>query len=129
MVMPMLQFVKRDVRPSGPTCVLSQGDIKAAQKSISKAIDMASDKSHQHGKYNSYSPEQRARIGKYAAENGATCEAFFSSLGYFYNRIYGKEASPKEFLLQHHGLLRQSIVTRLCYLNQWLGYHPFILSS
>ena len=33
---------------------------------------MASDKSHQRGKYNSYTPEQRARIGKYAAENGAT---------------------------------------------------------
>ena len=33
---------------------------------------MASDKSHQRGKYNSYTPEQRARIGKYASENGAT---------------------------------------------------------
>ena len=42
----------------GRTCVLSQGDIEAAQKSISKAIDVASDKSHQRGKYNSYSPEQ-----------------------------------------------------------------------
>ena len=50
MVMPMLQFVKRDVRPSGRTCVLLQGDTEAIQKSISKAIDVASDKSHQHGK-------------------------------------------------------------------------------
>ena len=58
--MSMLRFVKRDVHPSGQTCVLSQarsqGDIEAAQKSISKAIDVASDKSHQHGKCNSYSP-------------------------------------------------------------------------
>ena len=76
MVMPMLRFVKRRnyarVDELGRTCVLSQGDIEAAQKSISKAIDVASDKSHQRGKYNSYSPEQRAGIGKYATENGAT---------------------------------------------------------
>ena len=71
--MPMLRFIKRDVHPSGQTCVLSQGDIKAGQKSISKAIDVASDKSNQRRKHNSYSPEQQARIGKYAAENGATC--------------------------------------------------------
>lgn len=118
--MSMLRFVKRDVRPSGQTCVLSQGDIEAAQKLISKAIDVVSDKSHQRGKYNSYSPEQRAGIGKYAAENGATRAAKHSlqQLGVFlYKRIYGKEASPKEFLLQHHGLLRQSIVTRHSYLN------------
>ena len=38
MVMPMLRFVKGDVRSSGQTCVLSQGDIEAVQKSISKAI-------------------------------------------------------------------------------------------
>ena len=69
--MAMLQFVKRDVHLSGQTCVLSQGDIEAAQKSISKAIDVASDKSHQRRKYNSYFPEQWARIGKYAVENGA----------------------------------------------------------
>ena len=90
------------------TCVLSQGDIGAAQKSISKAIDVVSDKSHQRRKYNSYSPEQRAGIGKYAADNGATRAAQHSlqQLGVFlYKRIYGKEASPKEFLLQHHGLL------------------------
>ena len=71
-VMTMLWFVKRDIYLSGQNCVLSQGDIEAAQKSVSKAIDVASDKSHQHGKYNSYTPEQRARIGKYAKENGAT---------------------------------------------------------
>ena len=60
-VMAMLRFVKRDVHLSGQTCVLSQGDIEAAQKLISKAIDVVSDKSHQHRKYNSYSLEQRAR--------------------------------------------------------------------
>ena len=95
--MPMLRFVKRDVCPSGQTCVLSQGNIEAAQKSISKAIDVASDKSHQHRKYNSCSPEQRARIGKYAAENGATCEAFNSSLGVFLIESMARRLHPRNF--------------------------------
>jgi len=44
---------------------LSVKDIEAAQKSISKALDVAATiKSQQRGKYNSYSPEQRAKIGK-----------------------------------------------------------------
>ena len=106
--MSMLRSVKRDVRPSGQTCVLSQGDIEAAQKSISKAIDVASDKSHQHGKCNSYSPEQRARIGNMPRRMVLHVHAakhFTAAWGIFYKRIYGKEASPKEFLLQHHGLL------------------------
>ena len=77
--MAMLRFVKSDVRPSVQTCILSQGDIEAAQKSISKAIDVASDKSHQRRKYNSYTLEQRVRIGKYAAENGATLAAKHST--------------------------------------------------
>ena len=70
--MAMLQLIKREVCPSGQNCVLSQGDIEAVQTTISKTIDVASDKSHEHGKYNSYAPEQWARIGKYATENGAT---------------------------------------------------------
>ena len=86
--MSMLRFVKRDVCPSGRTCVFSQGDIEAAQKSISKTIDVASDKSHQRGKYNSYTPEQWARIGKYAEENGATHAAkhFIAAWGISINK-------------------------------------------
>lgn len=48
-------------------------DIEAVQKSISMTLDVtASTKSQQRGKCNSYSPEQRAKIGKYVAENGLT---------------------------------------------------------
>ena len=68
--------------------------------------------------------------------NGATRAAKHSlqQLGVFlYKRMYGKEASPKEFLLQHCRLLRQSIVTRHSVLfkslPEWLGYHPFVLYS
>ena len=84
--MAMLRFIKRDVCPSGLNCVLLQGDIETTQKLISKAIDVVSDKSHQHGKYNCYTPKQWARIGKYAMENGATHAAkhFTAVLGYFY---------------------------------------------
>ena len=46
----VLWFIKREVCLSGRSCVLSQGDIEAVQKSISKAIDVVSDKSLQHGK-------------------------------------------------------------------------------
>ena len=52
--------------------ILSQKDIKAAQKSIANAVNTVSEKSHNRRQYNSYSKEQRALIGKYAAENGAT---------------------------------------------------------
>ena len=93
--MAMLLFVKRDIHPSVRTCVLSQGDIEAAQKSISKAIDVASDKSHQRGKYNSYTPEQRARIEKYAPENGATRAAKYFTAAWgisIYESTPGKEA-------------------------------------
>ena len=52
--------------------ILSQGDIECAQKSVTNAVSAAEEKSQSHGKYNSYSKEQRAVIGKYAAENGPT---------------------------------------------------------
>ena len=51
-------------------------DIEAAQKSISKALVVAmTSKSQQRGKYNSYSLEQRAKIGRFFAENGPTWAA------------------------------------------------------
>ena len=37
---------------------------------VKKATEATS--SGKRGKYNTYTPEERARIGKYAAENGAT---------------------------------------------------------
>ena len=55
--------------------VLSQGDINATQKLISKAVDAMSDKSHQCRKSNFYSPEQHVKTGRYAMDNDATCTA------------------------------------------------------
>ena len=62
----MLKYVKRQMRPS--PSILSQRDIKAAQKSIADVVSMAAEKSQHRRQYNSYSKEQRAMIGKYAAQ-------------------------------------------------------------
>ena len=44
-----------------------------ADKAVAKALESrATSKQTVRGKYNSYTPEQRAEIGKYAVENGAT---------------------------------------------------------
>ena len=68
--MAMLKYVKVEPRKSCNPSILSKGDIDAAQKSIASA---ASEKSKTgRGQYNSYSKEQCAMIGKYAAENGPT---------------------------------------------------------
>ena len=74
--MAMLKYVKQKARPSYKPLILSQEDIEAAQKSVADAVNTAANKSQprsqRRGQYNSYSKEQRARIGMYAAENGAT---------------------------------------------------------
>ena len=63
------------MRPSYKLSILSQQDIEVAQKSVADAVNTAANKSQRSGQYNSYSKEQRARIAKYAAENGTTCAA------------------------------------------------------
>ena len=73
--MAMLKYVKVAPRKSCNLSILSQGDIKCAQKSVTNAVNAAEEKSQSRGKYNSYSKEQRAMIGKYAAENGPTSAA------------------------------------------------------
>ena len=92
--MAMLKYVKIEPRKSCNSSILSQKDIEAAQKSIANAVSVAAEKPQSRGKYNSYSKEQfilkrtihtqknnsyskeqRAMIGNYAAENGPTCAA------------------------------------------------------
>ena len=73
--MAMLKYVNIQPRKSCNSLILSQKDIEAAQKSIANAVSVAAEKPQSRGKYNSYSKEQRAMIGKYAAENGPTCAA------------------------------------------------------
>ena len=69
--MAMWKYGKRVEQPNGASSNLSMKDIEAAQKLISIALDVATSTKSRR-KYNSYSAEQRAKIGKYAAENGPT---------------------------------------------------------
>ena len=64
--------MSKEARPSFKPSISSQKDIEAAQKSITNAVSTVTEKSHNRGQYNSYSKEQHALIGKYAAENGVT---------------------------------------------------------
>ena len=73
--MAMFKYVKVAPRKSCSPSILSQKDIESTQKSIANAVSVAAEKSQSRGKYNSYSKEQRAMIGKYTAENGPTCAA------------------------------------------------------
>jgi len=57
--MAMLKFVRREVHSSGTSSLLSEDDIEAAKKGVTKALNTALDsKSQKRGKYNSYTPEQ-----------------------------------------------------------------------
>ena len=75
--MAMLKFVRREVHLSRSSSRLSEENIEAAKKGVTKALNTAFDsKSQERGKYNSYTAEQRAKISKYATENGPTRAAF-----------------------------------------------------
>ena len=88
--MAMLKYVKREVRPSCKPSVLSQQDIEAAQNSIAEAVNTAAK--------NSYSKDQHAKIGKYAAENGATRAAKHYAAAW---GIPINESTARRFILQY----------------------------
>ena len=80
----MWKYVKQEGQANGISSNLSVKDIKAAQNLTSnyKALNVAaSSKSQKQGQYNSHSPEQCAKIGKYAAEIPGS-KALHCSLGY-----------------------------------------------
>ena len=62
--MAMLKFVRRELHSSGSSSCLSEEDIEAAKKGVTKTLNAASDstESQKRGKYNSYTPEQRAKL-------------------------------------------------------------------
>ena len=71
--MALLKFFKlKDRLPDNiGTSVISRKEVEAANKEVTNALQSAAENGRR-GKYNSYTPEQRAKIGKYAAENGPT---------------------------------------------------------
>ena len=71
--MALFKFFKRQDKPSEETSLLSKNEVESADKAVAKALESASKcETVRRGKYNCYTPEQRAEIGKYATENGAT---------------------------------------------------------
>ena len=65
--------------PGNPHCKstsLTDTDLKAANEGVKRCVEDANvnrtEPTAKRGKYNDYTPEQRAQIGKYTAENGPT---------------------------------------------------------
>ena len=93
--MALLKYLKKiepeNKRKSGEdSSSLSRKDVEMAGREVRRVLEesttVAQQRSVPHGrrgKYNCYSPEERASIGKYAAENGATRAAkhFSHTLG------------------------------------------------
>lgn len=69
--MALFKFFKRQEKSVERNLLLSRTEVESADNAVAKALESASKRTIR-GKYNCYTPEQRAQIGKYAAENGAT---------------------------------------------------------
>ena len=67
--MTLFKFFKRQEKPFDLNSLLSRKEVESADKSVVKALESAAERTVR-GKYNYYASEQRAQIGKYAAENG-----------------------------------------------------------
>lgn len=89
--MALLKYIRKanEALPDKQTCPsLTEKDLKAANERVKKCLECEPDSREgqphtptKRGKYNDYTPEQRAQIGKYAAENGPTRAAkHFSQL-------------------------------------------------
>ena len=88
-IMSLYKYLKKGgpALPTPRTCgdsCLSKKDIEQANREVKHTLDLNQSGKKAvtpRGKYNCYTPEERAKIGKYAAENGATRAArYFSEL-------------------------------------------------
>ena len=111
--MALCKYLKKiepeDKRNSGEdSSSLSRKDVEMAGREVRRVLEesatVARQRSVPHGrrgKYNCYSPEERASIGKYAAENGATRAAkhFSCTLGQTVNESTARRLKG-EYLLK-----------------------------
>ena len=98
-----------DKRKSGEdSSSLSRKDVEMAGREVRRVLEesatVARQRSVPHGrrgKYNCYSPEERASIGKYAAENGATRAAkhFSRTLGQTVNESTARRLKGEYLLM------------------------------
>ena len=70
--MALFKFFKLQKKPSKGSSLLSRTAVEIVDKVVAKALESPSKQTVSQGKHNCYTPEQKAQIGKYATENGAT---------------------------------------------------------
>ena len=94
-----------------PTTVsaLSSKELKEVNSQVSEVAQSKSSSSacipRDHVNYNKYTPEQRAMIGRYAAENGPTCAA-----NHFTTMLKMKVPEPTARRLKKEYLAKLSVV-------------------
>ena len=59
-------------KPTNSGSLLTKTEVEEANKAVAKILESIPKTGASRGKYNSYMSVQRAELGKYAAENGAT---------------------------------------------------------
>ena len=67
----LFKYFKRQEKPTNSGSLLTRNEVEEANKAVAKVLECTSEKALR-GKYNFYISVQRAKIGKYAAENSAT---------------------------------------------------------
>ena len=77
--MALLKFFKLKDKLPDTTGTSVIKEVEVANKKVTNVLQSATEKDA-HGKYNSHTPQQRAKIGKHAAEIGPTnAEKHFTS--------------------------------------------------
>lgn len=94
--MALLKFLKRKEEGALPTMSMVEGSslTKAQLREANKAVLGVEEKNREpskRGKYNQYTAEERARIGKYAAVNGAS-----NAATHFSTMVDAKVRSPAQ---------------------------------
>ena len=60
---------------------MSEKELKSADQNVAKCLAISTNRTDTRQSYNGYSAEERAQIGKYAAENGPTrASKYFSKI-------------------------------------------------
>ena len=103
----LFKFFKRKEQSIGSSLLTSK-DIESADRAVAKALEAAS-KEVPRGKYNSYTDEQRAELGKYSLDNGPTTAAKH------YSKVWGvniNESTCRRLKVEYFDKLNEEIKER-----------------
>ena len=73
--MALFKYFTRLEKPTNSGSLLTKTEVEEGNKAVAKVLESTPKTGASRGKYNSYTSVQRAELGKYAAENGATSVA------------------------------------------------------